>query len=179
MKVNGSVNPPVLLFEHKFNGMAEMRFRENVTEVQDKTEDGKEAGISYNYDEYLLVMPDRDGLEKIVQDNTATWLAYAKQQEAEKQAQVIRDKRDKLLSDTDWTQADDAPLSTEDRESMRKYRQDLRNITTQSTFPQTIQWPEKPITSTVANQSTKLDLLEQTIKLQAQVAQLQINSEKS
>jgi hypothetical protein len=36
--------------------MAEMRFRENVTEVQDKTEDGKEAGISYNYDEYLLVM---------------------------------------------------------------------------------------------------------------------------
>lgn len=174
MKVNGSVQPAALLFEHRFDGTAEMRFRENITSSKDEN-----GSTIFTYDEYFLKMPDRDGLEKIVQDNTATWLAYAKQQEAEKQAQVIRDKRDKLLSDTDWTQADDAPLSTEDRESMRKYRQDLRNITTQSTFPQTIQWPEKPITSTVANQSTKLDLLEQTIKLQAQVAQLQINSEKS
>ena len=175
MKVNGSVQPDILLFEHRFDGMAEMRFRENVTEVQDKTEDGKEAGISYNYDEYLLVMPDRDGLEKIVQDNTATWLAYAKQQEAEKQAQVIRDKRDKLLSDTDWTQTDDAPLSSEDKESVRKYRQALRDITAQSGFPQKIVWPDKPAVTKTENRSGRLDLTAQVTALQAQIAQMQLN----
>ena len=175
MKVNGSVQPDILLFEHRFDGMAEMRFRENVTEVQDKTEDGKEAGISYNYDEYLLVMPDRDGLEKIVQDNTATWLAYAKQQEAEKQAQVIRDKRDKLLSDTDWTQTDDAPLTDADRESMRQYRQALRDITSQSGFPQEIKWPDKPAVTKTENRSDRLDLTAQVTALQAQIAQIQLN----
>ena len=174
MKVNGSVQPDILLFEHRFDGMAEMRFRENVTEVQDKTEDGKEAGISYNYDEYLLVMPDRDGLEKIVQDNTATWLAYAKQQEAEKQAQVIRDKRDKLLSDTDWTQTDDAPLSSEDKESVRKYRQALRDITAQSGFPQEIKWPDKPAVTKTENRSDRLDLTAQVTALQEQIAQMQL-----
>jgi hypothetical protein len=172
VKVNGSVQPDILLFEHRFDGMAEMRFRENVTEVQDKTEDGKEAGISYNYDEYLLVMPDRDGLEKIVQDNTATWLAYAKQQEAEKQAQVIRDKRDKLLSDTDWTQTDDAPLSSEDKESVRKYRQALRDITAQSGFPQEIKWPDKPAVTKTENRSDRLDLTAQVTALQEQIAQM-------
>ena len=174
MKVNGSVQPDILLFEHRFDGMAEMRFRENVTEVQDKTEDGKEAGISYNYDEYLLVMPDRDGLEKIVQDNTATWLAYAKQQEAEKQAQVIRDKRDKLLSDTDWTQTDDAPLTDADRESMRQYRQALRDITSQSGFPQEIKWPDKPTVTKTENRSDRLDLTAQVTALQEQIAQMQL-----
>ncbi len=174
MKVNGSVQPDILLFEHRFDGMAEMRFRENVTEVQDKTEDGKEAGISYNYDEYLLVMPDRDGLEKIVQDNTATWLAYAKQQEAEKQAQVIRDKRDKLLSDTDWTQTDDAPLTDADRESMRQYRQALRDITSQSGFPQEIKWPDKPAVTKTENRSDRLDLTAQVTALQEQIAQMQL-----
>ena len=174
MKVNGSVQPDILLFEHRFDGMAEMRFRENVTEGQDKTEDGKEAGISYNYDEYLLVMPDRDGLEKIVQDNTATWLAYAKQQEAEKQAQVIRDKRDKLLSDTDWTQTDDAPLTDADRESMRQYRQALRDITSQSGFPQEIKWPDKPAVTKTENRSDRLDLTAQVTALQEQIAQMQL-----
>ncbi len=174
MKVNGSVQPDILLFEHRFDGMAEMRFRENVTEVQDKTEDGKEAGISYNYDEYLLVMPDRDGLEKIVQDNTATWLAYAKQQEAEKQAQVIRDKRDKLLSDTDWTQTDDAPLTDADRESMRQYRQALRDITSQTGFPQTIVWPEKPSVTTAGGQSASASLGKQAAAIGKQVSEITI-----
>jgi hypothetical protein len=168
VKVNGSVQPDILLFEHRFDGMAEMRFRENVTEVQDKTEDGKEAGISYNYDEYLLVMPDRDGLEKIVQDNMATWLAYAKQQEADKQAQTIRDKRDKLLSDTDWTQVDDAPISDVDRESMRQYRQALRDITSQEGFPYNVNFPEKPQVKNVGNRSAQLDA-------EKQIAQIQLN----
>ena len=170
MKVNGSISPSPLLFEHRFDGMAEMRFRENITDSKDE-----KGNTIFTYDEYVLTMTDRDGLEKIVQDNMEVWLAYAKQQETDNQAQAVRDKRDKLLADTDWTQTDDAPLSSEDKESVRKYRQALRDITAQSGFPQEIKWPEKPQVAKVGNKSGRLDLTAQVTALQAQIAQMQLN----
>ena len=169
MKANGSISPSPLLFEHRFNGTAEMRFRENIISKKDDKGD-----TIYNYDEYLLIVTDRDGLEKIVQDNMEVWLAYAKQQETDNQAQAVRDKRDKLLADTDWTQTDDAPLSSEDKESVRKYRQALRDITAQSGFPQEIKWPDKPAVTKTENRSDRLDLTAQVTALQEQIAQMQL-----
>jgi hypothetical protein len=169
MKANGSISPSPLLFEHRFDGMAEMRFRENIISKKDDKGD-----TIYNYDEYLLIVTDRDGLEKIVQDNMEVWLAYAKQQETDNQAQAVRDKRDKLLADTDWTQTDDAPLSSEDKESVRKYRQALRDITAQSGFPQEIKWPDKPAVTKTENRSDRLDLTAQVTALQEQIAQMQL-----
>jgi len=169
MKVNGSVQPDALSFEHRFDGMAEMRFRENITSEKDENGD-----TIYSYDEYLLVMPDRDGLGKIVQDNLPAWLAYAKAAEAKQLAANVRTQRDKLLAETDWTQADDAPLSSEDKEFMRKYRQALRDITAQSGFPRDIKWPEKPRITKVGNKSDRLDLTAQVTALQAQIAQIQL-----
>ena len=170
MKVNGSISPSPLLFEHRFDGMAEMRFRENITDSKDE-----KGNTIFTYDEYVLTMTDRDGLEKIVQDNMEVWLAYAKQQETDNQAQAVRDKRDKLLADTDWTQTDDAPLSSEDKESVRKYRQALRDITAQSGFPQEIKWPDKPAVTKTENRSDRLGLTAQVTALQAQIAQMQLN----
>ena len=169
MKVNGSIQPDTLSFEHRFDGMAEMRFRENITDSKDE-----KGNTIYSYDEYVFTIPDRGGLEKIVQDNMEVWLAYAKQQETDNQAQAVRDKRDKLLADTDWTQTDDAPLSSEDKESVRKYRQALRNITAQSGFPQEVKWPQKPQITKVGNKSDRLDLTAQITALQAQIAQMQL-----
>lgn len=171
MKVNSSISPPALSFEHRFDGMAEMRFRENITSEKDENGD-----TIYTYDEYLLVMLDRDGLEKIVQDNLSVWLAYAKQTETDRLSTKIRARRDKLLSDTDWTQTDDAPLSSEDKESMRQYRQALRDITAQSGFPRAVTFPKIPAVTKIGNQSDRLNLVEQVTDLQAQLAQLQINN---
>ena len=170
MKVNGSISPPALSFEHRFDGIAEMRFRENIISKKDD-----KGNTIYSYDEYILAMTDRDGLEKIVQDNLPVWLAYAKAQETEQLAANARTQRDKLLSDTDWTQTDDAPLSSEDKESVRKYRQALRDITAQSGFPQEVKWPEKPQVAKVGNKSGRLDLTAQVTALQAQIAQMQLN----
>ena len=170
MKANGSISPPALSFEHRFDGTAEMRFRESITDSKDE-----KGNTIYSYDEYILAMTDRDGLEKIVQDNLPVWLAYAKVAETDNQAQAMRDKRDKLLAGTDWTQTDDAPLSSEDKESVRKYRQALRDITAQSGFPQEIKWPEKPQVAKVGNKSGRLDLTAQVTALQAQIAQMQLN----
>ena len=59
-------------------------------------------------------------------------------------AKEARVKRGRLLSETDWTQTLDAPISAECREAFRVYRQALRDITEQAGFPETIEWPAMP-----------------------------------
>ena len=59
-------------------------------------------------------------------------------------AEEARAMRDKLLLETDWTQVLDAPISAESREAFRVYRQALRDITEQESFPEVIDWPVKP-----------------------------------
>lgn len=54
----------------------------------------------------------------------------------------IKAKRDTLLLQTDWTQLNDIPEST--RVKYQAYRQELRDITLQSGFPNNVTFPEKP-----------------------------------
>ena len=53
----------------------------------------------------------------------------------------VRLKRNSLLSESDWTQVDDAPV---DKAAWATYRQALRDITDQVGFPHTVEWPVKP-----------------------------------
>ena len=59
-------------------------------------------------------------------------------------ADEARSERNKLLEESDWTQVLDAPIDAATREAYRAYRQDLRDITEQEGFPETITWPELP-----------------------------------
>lgn len=54
----------------------------------------------------------------------------------------VRDKRNSLLAQTDWTQNADVPQATKDKYAA--YRQALRDIPTQAGFPDTIVWPVPP-----------------------------------
>lgn len=54
---------------------------------------------------------------------------------------VVREKRDGLLADTDWTQVADAPV---DKTVWATYRQALRDIPLQAGFPWNVTWPVKP-----------------------------------
>ena len=58
------------------------------------------------------------------------------------QAKSIRDQRDRLIAETDWTQGKDIADSVSAKYTT--YRQALRNVPTQSGFPWTVQWPTKP-----------------------------------
>jgi hypothetical protein len=53
----------------------------------------------------------------------------------------VRDKRNRLLLESDWTQVSDAPV---DKQLWADYRQALRSITDQPEFPFNLQWPETP-----------------------------------
>lgn len=56
-------------------------------------------------------------------------------------ADAIRDRRDQLLTDSDWTQMPDASV---DQAAWATYRQALRDIPQQAGFPTDITWPTKP-----------------------------------
>lgn len=64
-------------------------------------------------------------------------LSISTQKESE-----VREERNLLLSQSDWTQCRDVNLSN-DIEWV-EYRQKLRDITNQPEFPHTVTWPKKP-----------------------------------
>ena len=57
--------------------------------------------------------------------------------------QNIRNERNRLLTESDWTQVSDSPLTLEQKTEWQTYRQELRDITNQSN-PHNILWPTKP-----------------------------------
>lgn len=61
----------------------------------------------------------------------------------EELAAQARAKRNELLAATDWTQAADVPQATKNK--WAPYRQALRDVPQQSGFPQSIDWPIKPV----------------------------------
>lgn len=60
-------------------------------------------------------------------------------------ARDVRADRAAALSQCDWTQVPDAPLTAEQKQAWLDYRQALRNIPTQPGFPWDTQWPSKPV----------------------------------
>lgn len=59
-------------------------------------------------------------------------------------ASAVRAKRDRLLTDCDWTQLADSPLTAEEKSRWAAYRQSLRDVPQQEGFPSSVCFPEKP-----------------------------------
>ena len=61
-------------------------------------------------------------------------------------AELNRNERDALLAASDWTQANDSPLTTEVKTSWATYRTALRNLPDHSNWPnlEDADWPTKP-----------------------------------
>ena len=68
----------------------------------------------------------------------------ATQEETDARAMTIRELRNQKLSDCDWTQLADCPLDESAKASWSVYRQSLRDITNQSGFPHSVNWPQMP-----------------------------------
>jgi len=64
----------------------------------------------------------------------------------ERFAAVLREDRNKLLDDSDWTQMNDSPLNNEDKIAWATYRTALRDLTTHANWPNLNEedWPTKP-----------------------------------
>lgn len=55
-------------------------------------------------------------------------------------AENIREQRNELLAETDWTQLSDSSVAS----TWTAYRQSLRDLPSQEGFPYTVTWPTKP-----------------------------------
>lgn len=53
----------------------------------------------------------------------------------------VRKERNALLAESDWTQVADAPV---DKTAWATYRQSLRDVPSQSGFPNEVTWPTEP-----------------------------------
>jgi len=62
----------------------------------------------------------------------------------DEKAEEIRSQRKSLIKATDWTQMPDSPLSDADKAVWQTYRQALRDVPSQATFPNSVVWPTKP-----------------------------------
>jgi hypothetical protein len=80
---------------------------------------------------------DAEGHVTTAAENEANYKA-AKDAE---QAKSVRDSRNTKLTESDWTQVADAPV---DKTAWATYRQALRDVTAQTGFPWTIDWPTIP-----------------------------------
>jgi len=78
-----------------------------------------------------------DSPAKTAAENEA---AYKAIKDAER-AQNVRNQRNELLKDSDWTQIADSPVNKED---WAAYRQSLRNLPSAEGFPWTVTFPSKP-----------------------------------
>ena len=80
----------------------------------------------------------------VIRDATPEELAQAEKDRFESKKRRIdesRNKRNQLLTATDWTQIADAPV---DKAAWATYRQALRDIPQQEGFPDNIIWPTQP-----------------------------------
>ena len=62
----------------------------------------------------------------------------------EQLAREIRHKRDRLLEQSDFYIMPDYPSTEEGLETVKTYRQALRDITKQKNFPKEVAWPDRP-----------------------------------
>ncbi|MFD2943457.1 tail fiber assembly protein [Flavobacterium notoginsengisoli] len=65
-------------------------------------------------------------------------------QSLEELLENLRIARNNLLTESDWTQMEDSPLSETKKLEWKNYRQELRNLT-ETDNPEVIIWPSKPL----------------------------------
>ena len=104
--------------------------RENIEKETINT-DGS-GTVGYIADEYFMTLPHP------ATGSYKEYIVAAKAMEYENLANLARNRRDQLLSATDYLALSDQTMP----ENVKDYRQKLRDIPEQSGFPYEIEWPE-------------------------------------
>lgn len=155
--------PQVVEIKHIAKDYTIAFLRENIKE--ETSERLGETVSEWSADEYVLKMKYDPRIENRIQGNLSFWLEKLKQEDYERTALEVREKRNALLAESDKEMVLDRLgvsqpsgsafsdwLSFLQRISsvmfgeMARYRQELRDITKQEGFPYDVKFPEKPKT---------------------------------
>lgn len=112
-------------------------FFDNIQEVTENEE------TKYIYDVFEIKIQNREDLEQKLEDEGYydSLLELAKEEYGQKLADEIRKIRDELLQETDKFLLEDFPISEEQKEKYKIYRNALREIPEQQGFPYEVSWP--------------------------------------
>lgn len=77
----------------------------------------------------------------------------------QQKAQRIRAQRDAKISRSDFYVMSDYPSDEQSLALVKEYRQKLRDITKQETFPNSVEWPDMPTVLLQEPQKTKQEVL--------------------
>lgn len=154
--------------ENIIDGKCDVVIFDNIQEINQEI-DGENV-IKFVYDIYRIKTTYRDDLETDLlndADKLLVWKQKAVEIENSELASEVRKKRDELLSETDKEMCFDrlgfeipatitattmlsaiknffSTLKNISNGDMAKYRQELRDITTQEGFPRNVIFPDKP-----------------------------------
>lgn len=99
--------------------------------------------FSVKPEQYVELMTGQMEGKEIYLAGTAK-LGLRDQTAPEKTWEQVRAKRDRMLTNCDWTQMSDCPLSDEKKNLWREYRQKLRDLPTAYGKPSQVVWPSAP-----------------------------------
>lgn len=139
---------------------------DSIEEIVVEDEEGNEKTI-YKYYAFRLSLEYNEQVGNYIEENYETLLNNAKEHDREIHATAIREKRNKLLEESDKQMAFDRlgfeipstismttiisvlknffdTLKNITNGEWAEYRQALRDITTQDGFPYNVIWPDKP-----------------------------------
>ena len=110
------------------------------TDIWDIEKIPTENRIEITYDEWQEAIGTRC---KVI-DGVHSINPFTSDEQSEMDLIGVRIKRNSLLKDSDWTQFNDSPLSTEKKSEWATYRQALRDITNTYSNRDEVVWPTKP-----------------------------------
>lgn len=160
MLVTRKIKPNKYDIVHNMTNI-EIYFAENIKENKENI-NGKEI-ITYDYDRYKTSILFRSDYKNFIEKNQEILLEKAKQEEKIELSKKLREKRNKLLAESDCEMALDRlnveipngntftswkpffkALNDKLTGDWAKYRQALRDLPSQEGFPYNVKFPEKP-----------------------------------
>lgn len=155
------------ILDNRKGNLIEVTFFDDIKSEMRKEQDSDNEVEVFTYKVYKITTTFRDNLEEHIQNNLNDWLESLKEQEKKSLASEIREKRNKLLEESDKYMILDRltmnfpqeisltnvvsvlkdffkTLSNIKNGSWAKYRQELRDLPNQKGFPYDVKFPDKP-----------------------------------
>ena len=100
-----------------------------------------------------------NGKEEVIEFTEQEILNHNKKTDEDKIVN-IREKRNDLLKQSDWTQVIDAPV---DQEAWATYRQALRDLPSQEGFPNEVTWPTEPVAEELVQEEPAAEIVAEVV----------------
>lgn len=112
MRAESTIKPTQRFRIERHNGTATIRFFQNVQKVERVDEEGGKSE-AWAYDEHVLQVPDRQGLEGLIEAHYDEWLALAEEAARKPKPETKSETVARLQKELDQLQAENAFLLLE------------------------------------------------------------------